>query len=266
MSIQFNDTTNYRGLVQEYEKECGFNYGDVSGDSDLLKEFTSQTNIALDDFTELAIKSTGTWQWDDSSQYETDGTTERDYPIIKRNIVSGIRDYPFIDDENGNLILDIYKVMVADPSGVYREMKMVDQMRPNSSLNPVTSFVDGQNTTGTPSKVDLTANGIILDLVPNYNYTNGIKLFINREGSYFNTTDTTKKAGIPGIFHKYLYLKPALNYARRNDLKNFSKIEAAVIELEGSERLGITGKIQSYFSMRPKYEPRRMSPNVESNR
>ena len=37
MSATFNDTTNYKGLVQLYEREIGANRGDISGSTDRLK-------------------------------------------------------------------------------------------------------------------------------------------------------------------------------------------------------------------------------------
>ena len=46
MSIQFNDTTTYKGLVQFFEKEVGFNRGDVAGNTDRLKEFTADVYVS----------------------------------------------------------------------------------------------------------------------------------------------------------------------------------------------------------------------------
>jgi hypothetical protein len=65
-------------------------------------------------------------------------------------------------------------------------------------------------------------------------------------------TDTTKKPGCPGIFHKYFYLKPALAEARRKGLPNLARLEAEVLKMEGDESRGITGTIQNYFSRRAK--------------
>ncbi len=61
--------------------------------------------------------------------------------------------------------------------------------------------------------------------MPEANVTDGLKISINREASYFAYTDTDKKAGFDGTHHKFLYLRPAYNYARRNNLANFSAIQ-----------------------------------------
>jgi len=225
------------------EKECGFNRGDISGNSNLLKEFTADVNMTLDDYIALAIKSSGTWQIDDSGH--------TDYPIIKTNLVASQRDYSFTTDEDGNLILDIHRVFIrTGTTEPYIEIFPVDVQSDRESI--ISKIADGLETEGTPYRYDKTANAIFLDPVPDTNVTNGLKVYINREGSYFTTSDTTKKPGVPGIHHEYFALKPALRYARRKGLSNLKDLEKAVLDFEGSERLRITGKIQEYFSQREK--------------
>lgn len=246
MSIQFSDTTTFRGLVQQYEREIGVNRTDVSGDSDRLKEYTADSNDALDDFTAMAIQPSGTWQWDDSNH--------SDYPIITTNLVSGQRDYSFTTDENSNIILDIYKVLVADSSGVYHDTPPVDVQ----SQKDTVAFYDGQDVGGFPQSYDKTANGIFFDIIPNYSYANGLKIYINREASYFVDTDTTKKAGIPGLFHAYLYLKPAYIYARRNNLSSTERLFRDITVMEAN--------IEEYFGNRSKDESPRLKVANHNNK
>ncbi len=127
-------------------------------------------NVALDDAIDIAIKSCGIGTYDDSNH--------TDYPIITTNLVSGQRDYAYTADGSSNLILDIYKVLVMDTSGVYQEVPQV-----NMQLDRETeSFNDGVGVTGQPTKYSRTGNGILFDVLPNYSQTNGIKILINREG------------------------------------------------------------------------------------
>ena len=128
----------------------------------------------------------GTWQFDD-------GDHTKD-PIITSNLVSGQRDYHFTDDEQSNVILDILKVMVADSAGKFSDLERVDMVR-----NAPTTMNDGVNTKGTPSKYALVGNGIFLDYIPDYDYTNGVKLYINRQASYFTSGGTDVVAGIDGL-------------------------------------------------------------------
>lgn len=182
-------------------------------------------NVALDDAIDIAIRSCGIGQYDD--------TNNTDYPFITTDLTSGQRDYTYTQDSSGNLILDIYRVMVMDSTGVFQEIPQVDMQ----SERWTESFYDGQNITGQPTKYDRTGNGIIFDVIPNYSQTAGLKMFINREGSYFTVSDTTKKAGIDGRLHEYLVVSPACKYAERNSLDNYPKLanRKALLEKKISE-------------------------------
>lgn len=241
MSLPFNDTIAYKGLVQFFEKEVGLTRGTVSGDIDLLKEFTSDVNISLDDFTAIALSASGKWQFDDSNHTD-------DYPIIYTSIVSGQRDYSFLSDAQGNLILDVYKVYILSSATatLYVEVNPIDQQ------SELTNIGIESTITGIPLSYDKTANAIIFDTIFNYNVAKGIKILINREGSYFTYTDTAKKPGVPGILHPYFYLKPAREYARRNSLASFARLDEEILKYEGDDERGIVGKITDYFSRRSK--------------
>lgn len=225
MSLYFNRTTQKDGIIQKIERMLGFADGYISGNTSELNKFTSEVNLALDDVLHIIFQVDGTWQFDDSNH--------SDFPTIFTNLVSGQRDYTFVQDESGNLVLDIYKVFVArnDNSGTYYdELTQVDPETSEKYLN--TGFTDGQNVTGTPYKYNMKANGIFLDPIPDYNKTNGIKVFINREASYFTTSDTTKKAGFDGLYHEYLAIKPAYNYARDNGMARAEQLKRDLLEME----------------------------------
>lgn len=226
MSIQFNDTSTYKGLVQLYEKEIGVDYGTISGNATKLKSLTADMNLAVDDFLDLAINNSGTWKPDDSAH--------TDFPEITTPLVSGRRDYTFLTDELGNQILDIYKVYCRISStGPYQLLTPVDPDREDLG-----GFTDGQNTTGVPTEYDKTGNVILLNAIPNYASSDGLKVSISREALYFTSGDTDKKPGFYGLYHKYFYLKPALDYARRNNLKNQANIERQVLLLEEKIKAG----------------------------
>lgn len=191
---------------------------------------TADVNVALDFVLSTIFKAGGTWQFDDSNH--------TDYPIITTNIVSGQRDYGFVTDQQGNLILDIYKVVMAQPDGTFVDITPTDVQSESGNEG----FYDGNDTTGTPTKYDKTANAIFLDSIPNYNYTDGLKVYINREGSYFTTVDTTKKAGFAGLFHEYLAIRPAYYYASRNSLPSAKSLYDRMSKMEDA--------IKSYYGKR----------------
>ncbi len=248
MSVQFSDTTNYKGIIQLIEKELGFKRTDISGDSTKLKEFTADVNLAWDDYVHIALNADGRWQFDDSNQ--------TDYPIIKTNLVDGQRDYPFTTDEGGNLILDIQRVSIlrSATETLYYDIYPIDQQSDSDAW----SLVSENTTEGVPSRYDKTANALFLDPIPSYNATNGLKIYINREASYFTSSDTTKKPGCPGIHHKYFALKPALDYARRNALAIEDSLRNEVQLMEQS--------IEEYFARRAKDERKIITPKYRSFR
>lgn len=234
MSLQYSDTTNYRGILQTIEDELGFKRADITGNTVLLKNFTSLVNLTWDDYLQIALPASGTWQFDDSNF--------TDYPVIKANLVDGQEDYTFTTDEGGNLILDIYKVAIlpSATSTLYEEIYPIDQQ----TRDHAPDLVSETTAKGVPRQYDKTANAVILTPTPSYNATNGIKIYINREASYFTTTDATKKPGCPGIHHKYFALKPALDYARRHSMSSEVSLRNEVQLMERA--------IKEYFGKRSK--------------
>ena len=210
MSIAYSDVTNKDGLLQQIEQCCGFEDGMITGNATLKAQFTGKINVAQDEVMAEALKAGG-WNVDDFNHTHD--------PFITTNLVSGQRDYHFTTDEEGSLILDIYKVMVANSSGIFSELDPVDQQGEGQD-----AMWDGLNSTGIPAVYDKTGNGIFLDPIPNYSKTDGLKLFINRESTYFAVSDTTKISGIDGLCHDYLYLKPSYEYARDKGLQNAERL------------------------------------------
>lgn len=248
MSLKFNSTTTPYGLVQLYELEIGANIGDVSGDSTELAKFVARANIAKQNYLYLWATAAGRWEADDQGH--------TGWPIETANIVSGTRDYVFNTDGSGNKIYDIAKVLIL-PSATateYIEIPSVDELKDGASQILVNS------TTGTPYQYGLISNGIFLDPIPSYSVSNGIKIIVNREGQQFTTSsDSTTTTGLPA-YEEYLYLKPAYEEACVKGFNNLASLEKKVIDLEGSERLGVTGKIKEFFSRRNQDERRIMKP------
>jgi hypothetical protein len=166
-----------------------------------------EINSAMDEVLTNIFEVGGTWQFDDGNH--------TDYPFILADINAGQRDYQFVEDGSNNLILEIQKVLVANSEGIYQEMRPVDQQSDPAMHN----FWDGQDVQAMPYRYDKTANAVFLDPIPDYTETNGLKIFISRESTYFTVDDTTKKAGYWGLQHKYLVYYAAYEYASRNGLK-----------------------------------------------
>ncbi len=248
MSLKFNDTANLTGLVQLYEDELGYQPGDISGNTVKLKRFTARVNRALDTYFDIAVSASGRWQLDDRNH--------TDHAIIKTDLVSGQRDYSFNNDGSGNLVLDIYKVMVKDENGIYHEILPEDQQSDGSE-----SFYSGQDNTGVPSRYDKSGNSFFLDFIPSYNSEDGLKVYINRSSSYYVYTDTTKTVGYP-YHQEYFFLKPAYEEARKLDLKEKNGLENEILKLEGNPLTGQVGLIAMAYGRRSKDETLRVTGEI----
>ena len=229
-------------IIREYEKEIGVNRGDIANNTLRLEDFVAEENNAFSDYLTLAFKSSGRWKFDDSNH--------TDFPEITTNIVAGQRSYTFTTDEEGNLILDIYKVYAKETSKPYLELEMIDA----DTTGIVNGYTEGSTTQGVPYSYDKTGNIIILDPVPSASVTDGLKISINREATFFTTADTTKKPGVPGLHHKWFFLRPALDYARRNTLGSYLRLEAEVAKLEAD--------IKNTFTIRSKDEQNRLTTPI----
>lgn len=182
---------------------------------------TADENLAIDNVFSMIFEVGGRWKFDDSNH--------TDYPFMTTDLVAGQRDYSFTSDGSGNLVINIYKVMVSNDGGqTYQEAYPVDMMSDDETYN----FWDGNNVQGTVFRYSKTANGIFLDQVPSGNVVDGLKVFIDREGSYFTTNDTSKKPGFAGLFHEYVALRPSYQYAMRNGMKNAEVFKRDMLEME----------------------------------
>lgn len=231
----FSDTTNRTGLVQLLEDLT--NTQSSSSTSYPIAVKTRDFNLAFAEYKMISTMASSSWQDDD--------TNHVDYPEIYGDIVSGQQDYTFTEDENGNQILDIYRVEAKDSSG-----KWVLLQPYNENLETTALEAQALNT-GTPTRYYKTANGIFLDQTPNYNSTDGLKIYYARTPSYFLSTDTTKEPGIPHMFHRYLAVKSAYWYWAPRDTAKASIYKSEVDITET--------RITEYFNKRSRDERPKIS-------
>ena len=201
-------------IYSKIDRCCGTNSSTYS-----LANKAVDVNLAQNEVFAIALQNGG-WNIDDFNH--------TDDPFITINLVENQRNYYFTEDEGGNLILGISRIMVANEDGIFYDLKTMDQQTSGEAM----SLVDGQNITGKPAYYDKTGNGIFFDVLPDYSYANGIKIFIDREHTYFTSDDTTKVSGIDPLCHDYLYLKPSYEYCRDKGLQNTNALFRDLIRVE----------------------------------
>lgn len=233
------DFTAILDLIQRYT-----NTQNTTSSSYPTSAKTTDVNNTLNQFFILANQYAGNWA-------PTDDVNQTDYPTIYANLVTGQQDYSFMTDENGNQILDIYRVRAKDRDGVYHTLKQIQK----ADISDEDLDNDIQ---GTPTRYFLTANGIFLVETPNYDSDLGLEVEINRTPTYFESTDTTKKAGIPWVFHEYLALRPSYQYCLQKGLPQAGNLKLDVDRIEDA--------IKKYYSNRNRAEKKRFVPNYQNNK
>lgn len=217
------------------------NYGDITNSPDRLAEFTTRINRAYDKLATKIMSVDGRWQFDDASY-----TTA--FPIGETDLISGQQDYT-MDVE----FMDVVKVLALDTAGNKRLLEPFDINDPIAR-----PFLEGQGGGGMPSWYDKTGSSILLYPIPNYNATNGLIVHYRRPPSYFVSTDTTKSAGVPAIFHRYLSLEASLDYAITKQLSQKNDLATRLKEY--------TDNLEDFYSKRSKDESKFLIPPYSNPR
>lgn len=232
----FSDSTNENGLIQEVNRICNSTDNTYS-----LKAKTARINNALDRFFYLALTGDGEWQFDD--------VNETDLPVATTNLVSGQYDYSFASE-----LLMVTKVLVADSAGNFYEVPQVDQYDWQSR----NIYQQPAGNSGIPNKYDVLANSILLDPVPNYSYTAGLKVVFKRNGVRFVSTDTTATPGIPNLFHEYLCRYASLPFLIEKKLPQYTGVASQILLDEAA--------ITDFIANRDRTKATRAIPKWRSSR
>lgn len=246
--MDFSNTTTKAGILQTIERWTNLTDGAITGDATLIKTMTAAVNDAFDTLMPLLLSFSDYLKWDD--------TNNTDLPIGTFNIVSGQSDYTIAQDANSLDILNITGVrIVTSSTGTYfydlREVTSEDQWA-QEIMSPNTTSI------GTPSVFMKRGNTIFLFPQPNYSATVGGKIFFERQESYFVSTDTTKKPGIPRPFHILLALYPALEFVLVNLPENtalITRLEARIAKTEKALKDAIDGRNPHRSIMSMKWRP-----------
>ena len=225
--MDFSNTTTKAGIIQTIEFWTNLGDAGVSGDATLLKVMTARVNEAFDRLMPLLLSYSDKLRWDDANN--------TDLPIGTFNIVSGQSDYTIAQDDNSLDILNITDVRIlTSASGtdyVTLEKMTIDDERALTAMSPNSAD------TGTPTAYLERGNTLFLYPQPNYSATSGCKIFFERQQSYFTSTDTTKKPGIPRPFQGLLPLYASYDWLLVNKPANgelITRIEAQIATREQS--------------------------------
>lgn len=237
MAIQFSDTTNLTGLIETLARYTGTQTSTSS--SYTLAQKTLDINNAYVNFINIASKAAGKQQIDD--------TNNSTLPLLLSNLVSGTANYSFKVDEASptNQVLQLQKLRIKDANGKWTDyLTQIDKISVD-----ISQF---QDITGTPEYYDLVGDNVVFYPTPNYNSTDGIEFTVTRTPVYFLTSDTTKKPGIPDMFHEYLVLRPAYYFCVAKGLPQAKAYGDSMVMMER--------EIKQYYANRNKTNQDVISP------
>lgn len=231
----FRDTVNRTGAVDLLEDWTGTD----SSSNYTIGMKTRDLNLGLDAYQMLSVPSSGTWQADDINHTR--------YPNFNFDLISGQFEYSFDEDEQGNKILDVYRLERKDRNNVW------GVMTPYNEMGSDWSIAQQETLTGTPSKYYKMANGLFMDVAPDYNQREveegegGFRMWYTRSPSYYvSTGNDTKEAGIPPAHHIYPVLWASVNYWLPIDTAKANRFEVQLAKLEK--------EIKKYYSNRSRDE------------
>lgn len=224
--LQFNDTTNNTGLIQDCEDLTGLGDTNISGNTAMLKRFTRMINAWYLKAVAWILESSGVWNWDDSHY--------TDFPIGTANLVDNQPDYTLpiaqSSDNDASTLLKITRVEVLQNDGTtWGKLEEIDEFRIKTAL---TEF---QKTKGQPVYYREIANSIFLYPSPDSTQvttTNGLKVYFQRTPILFTNSDTTKEPGIPRLFHRILSLGASYDYGVGQGSGNLGIMRSEISDLK----------------------------------
>lgn len=193
--MQFNDTTNKNGIIQDCERYCGITATGISGNSVLLGDFTAYSNSTLRSLWHLSFLSCGNWQYEDNNQ--------TDLPQATANLTSAQTTYALPSSA-----LTVNRIEVKDAAGNWTKLTPIAE---SHIYGAVDEFM---KTDAQPMYYRLVGNTFEIFPASNYNSTSGLKVYFDRGSVAFAASDTTKTPGIAGEYHDLIPLGASLKYLK----------------------------------------------------
>lgn len=206
--MNFSQTATRAGMIQMCEDLLGFDNGDISGNTNLLRRFTRLMNDRYGVIANKIWKSAGDWQFDDSNQ-----TT---LPIATTDLVADQQDYGLPSTAQ-----KLERVEVKDQDGNYRVVKSFDE----SNIKD-TAMTEWFETSGMPVYYDIKGRSLLLYPKPGTGYvtlTAGLKIYVARDIVQFNSTATSQEPGFATNFHRLLPLGACIDYAVGHNMVQIAK-------------------------------------------
>ena len=207
-----------------------------------IAQKTRNINRRYDEVVSMILQADGRWKWDD-----TNNTSQ---PTTSINMTSETTAVAIPD----TTYLTINRVEVKDVNGNFYKLTPFNEREIVNQA--MTEFL---KTPGRPLYYEKV--GGYLNLYPkpssaNVTLTSGLKIYFQRDASYFLTTDTTKVPGFAAPFHRILSFGGALDFAISKGMAG--KINILVPIIQTMEK-----GLMEFYSSRSRDESIRLVPRKE---
>jgi hypothetical protein len=240
MGIQFSDTSNNTGIVQQSRVIAR-----VDSTQWPTARIVNSANNWMDELIPYLIARDKRFRWDD--------TNHTKLPIGTSELTLNTSYFSFITDEQGNRILNLLRIEAKDANGEWHELKLIDENDIDVALD------EYKSTAGTPEEYMKVSDNVIR-VFPQSATTvaAGIRYYFQRVGSYFTASDTTKEPGVAAVLHRGFVIASAYDCALTLGLDNLE-----VLRAEKDRELQ---KAINYLSLRNTDADNRMRPRIENTR
>lgn len=225
--MQLSDIALGQGIIQEIDFNC-----DTDATLFPVAQKVRSVNRWYDKAVSIILDSDGRWQFDD--------TNATDLPIATTTLVSGQQDYTL-----DTTFLRILRVEVLNVNGIWTKLDPLDQADIYNQ-----GLVEFLKTAGLPKFYDVQGQSIFLYPKPDAGISvtlaAGLKVYTQRNVSYFVAGDTTKVPGFASLYHRYLALGPSYDWCVKKQLPQKNDIKAQLDTMEEDMR--------NFFSTRNKDE------------
>lgn len=196
MALQFSNTTDKNGIIQLVEFYTALGDGGISGNATLLKQMTAQINLAMSEIWHTMWSYQAGWQYDDANQ--------TDLPQATANLQDGIAKVALPTDA-----LTVNRIEIKDKEGNFYKITPITERQIGGAIP---EFFE---TAGMPLYYRLLGRTIELFPAPataQVTLTSGMKVYFDRTGVAFASTDTTDTPGFSGEYHDLVPIKASIKW------------------------------------------------------
>lgn len=191
--MQYSNTTTKAGIIQRTEDLINQSDTYISADATRLKVFTAYANEELSRIWHTIFENSGNWSFDDSNK--------TDLPIGRDDLVDGTSKYALPANA-----LTIKRIEVIDEDDNVLELKPINL---SDIKGAVDEFLDSN---GIPTHFRVIGRTIELFPAPNYDKTDGLIVYFDRDMVDFTTSDTSASPGFASPYHEVIPLGMAIKW------------------------------------------------------